>query len=94
MDSGIQLTQIVVLVGMVLTLTFVAALSLRSSKVRERVMLVVGYSLAIAAATYCLDPDDIFPQSSVDDLGAAIFGIAAIVTARDAKWPEGPHPSN
>jgi uncharacterized membrane protein YkvA (DUF1232 family) len=66
-------------------------LSLPQSKLREFLMPVVGWCVAIFCGIYCISPIDIVPEALlgpfglIDDLGALVAGIAAARAAMNAK---------
>ena len=87
MDKIYGIIQMMFLSGTILSLTFFVLLSLPDSKLRAFLMPIVGWTFAIFCGVYCISPVDIVPEfllgpfGLVDDVGAAIAGIAAATTA-------------
>ena len=80
--------------GSLLMLTFLVLLALPQSKLRAVVMPIVGWTVAIFCAIYCISPIDIVPEAVlgpfglIDDLAAFSTGIASAYMAYNAKKPE------
>jgi uncharacterized membrane protein YkvA (DUF1232 family) len=91
MEKLFAVMQMMLLCGTVLVVTFVVLLSLPQSKLREFLMPVVGWCVAIFCGIYCISPIDIVPEALlgpfglIDDLGALVAGIAAARAAMNAK---------
>ena len=77
--------------GTILAVTFAILLSLPQSKLREVLMPIVGWCVAIFCAFYCISPIDCIPEAFfgpfgfVDDIGALVAGISAARSAMNAK---------
>lgn len=69
--------------GTILVVTFAILLSLPESKLRDFLMPIIGWCVAIFCGIYCISPIDLVPEALlepfglVDDLGALVTGIAA-----------------
>ena len=69
--------------GTILAVTFAVLLSLPESKMRDFLMPIIGWIVAIFCGIYCISPIDIVPEAVlgpfglIDDLGALVTGIAA-----------------
>lgn len=94
MQSLFGLMQTIVLCGTVLVVAFFGLLSLPQSKLRAFLLPIVGWSVAILCAVYCISPVDIVPEALlgpfglVDDLGAVVAGITAVRSAMKASKEE------
>lgn len=90
MQSLFSIIQTMLLCGTLLAATFAVLLSLPNSKLRDFLMPIVGWCMAIFCGVYCISPIDIVPEAVlgpfglIDDLGALVAGIAA---ARMAMKP-------
>jgi len=80
--------------GTVLVVALGVLLALPQCKLREVLLPIVGWGIAILCAIYCISPVDIVPEAVlgpfglVDDVGALIAGIAAARTAMKARKGE------
>ena len=87
MQSIYGIIQSMFLCGTILAVTFAVLLSLPESKLRDFMLPIVGWCVAIFCGIYCISPIDIVPEALlgplglVDDLGALVTGIAAARTA-------------
>ncbi|MCX7392571.1 MAG: DUF1232 domain-containing protein [Planctomycetales bacterium] len=90
MQSLFSIIQTMLLCGTLLAVTFVVLLSLPKSRLREFLMPIIGWCVAIFCGVYCISPIDVVPEAVlgpfglIDDLGALVTGIAA---ARMAMKP-------
>ncbi len=81
--------------GTILAATFAILLSLPESKLRDFLMPIIGWCVAIFCGIYCLSPIDIVPEAVlgpfglIDDLGALVTGIAAARMAMKQAKEEG-----
>jgi uncharacterized membrane protein YkvA (DUF1232 family) len=77
--------------GTLLTLAFVVLLAMPQSKLRAFLLPIVGWMFAIFCGLYCISPVDIVPEALlgpfglVDDIGAAVVGIASGIAAHNAS---------
>ena len=92
MNQFFQILQLLLLLcGTVLGIVFVILLALPQSKLRDVLMPIVGWTMALFCGAYCLSPFDICPEAFlgpfglVDDVGALVTGIAAARTAMAAS---------
>ena len=66
-------------------------ISLPKSKMREFLMPIIGWCVAIFCGIYCISPVDILPEvllgpfGLVDDIGAVVAGISAAHAAMNPK---------
>jgi uncharacterized membrane protein YkvA (DUF1232 family) len=73
--------------GTILAVTFVILLSLPNSKLRDFMLPIASWCVAIFCGIYCISPIDIIPEALtgpfglIDDIGALVAGIAAARTA-------------
>jgi|SRR5208337_3674298 uncharacterized membrane protein YkvA (DUF1232 family) len=94
MGSFFGMIQTLLLCGTVLTVAFVVLLSLPQCKLREFLLPIIGWGIAILCAIYCISPVDILPEAFlgpfglIDDVGALVAGIAAARTAMKASKGE------
>lgn len=83
MSSFFGTIQLMLFCGTALTVTFGVLLSMPNSKLREFLMPIVGWGVAIFCGIYCISPIDIVPEALlgpfglIDDIGAVVGGIAA-----------------
>ena len=83
MPSLFGIIQLMLVCGTILAATFALLLSLPQSKLRDFLMPVIGWCVAIFCGIYCISPIDIVPEAVlgpfglIDDLGALVTGIAA-----------------
>jgi uncharacterized membrane protein YkvA (DUF1232 family) len=83
MQSLFGIIQLMFVCGTILAATFAVLLSLPESKLRDFLMPIIGWCVAIFCGIYCLSPIDIVPEALlgpiglIDDLGALVTGIAA-----------------
>jgi uncharacterized membrane protein YkvA (DUF1232 family) len=90
MGSFFSVIQTLILVGGLLGGLFLVLLSMPESKLREAMMPVVCWCLAIACGVYVISPLDIVPEAFfgpfglIDDIGAVVAGIAATRAAINA----------
>jgi len=91
MESLLQIIQITIVCGTVLGVSFVALLAMPQSKLREFLLPIVGWLVAIFCGVYCISPVDIFPEAMfgplgyIEDIGALVTGVTA---ARMAMNPQ------
>jgi uncharacterized membrane protein YkvA (DUF1232 family) len=91
MDRLLQMMQSLMFCGTALVTVFVVLLALPQSKLREVLMPIVGWAVAIFCGFYCVSPVDVVPEALlgpfglVDDLGALALGISAAIAARKAS---------
>lgn len=90
MSSVLTTIQLLIVVGGILVLAFLALLAIPNSELRKALMPIVGWAMAIFCAVYCISPVDVMPEALlgpfglVDDLGALIVGFSAAKAARKA----------
>jgi len=78
-------------VGGGLMLAFLVCMSLPHSKLREVLMPVIGFGVALFCGAYVLSPVDIIPEAFtgpfglIDDAGAVVLGIASARAAINAR---------
>jgi uncharacterized membrane protein YkvA (DUF1232 family) len=77
-------------VGGGLLLAFLICVSLPQSKLREVLMPVIGWGLALFCGVYVISPLDIIPDvipvaGWIDDAGAIAVGIGSALAALNAK---------
>ena len=83
MQSLLFMISTMLVCGTILAATFAVLLSLPKSKLRDFLMPVIGWIVAIFCGIYCISPIDIVPEAVlgpfglIDDLGALVTGIAA-----------------
>jgi len=83
MQSLFGIIQVMFVCGTILAVTFAVLLSLPESKLRDFLMPILGWCVAIFCGIYCISPIDIVPEAVlgpfglIDDLGALVTGIAA-----------------
>ena len=83
MSSFFGTIQLMLFCGTLLAVAFGVLLSMPNSKLREFLMPIVGWSVAIFCGIYCISPIDIVPEALlgpfglIDDIGAVVGGIAA-----------------
>lgn len=69
--------------GCLLSIVFIAAVSLPQSRLREFLLPIVGWGFALFCGAYVLMPVDLVPEliagpfGLIDDAGAAVAGIMA-----------------
>ncbi len=91
MSHLFQVLQLLLICGTILGIVFVILLAWPQSKLRDVLMPIVGWVLAIFCGVYCLSPLDVLPEAFlgpfglVDDLGALVAGIVAARTAITAS---------
>ena len=91
MDKIYHIIEMFVLSGTVLAVTFAVLISLPKSKMREFLMPIIGWCVAIFCGIYCISPIDILPEvllgpfGLVDDIGAVVAGISAAHAAMNPK---------
>ena len=91
MDKIYHIIEMFVLSGTVLAVTFAVLISLPKSKMREFLMPIIGWCVAIFCGIYCISPVDILPEvllgpfGLVDDIGAVVAGISAAHAAMNPK---------
>lgn len=79
------------LCGTVTTIAFMVLLAMPNSKLRQFLLPIVGWCVAILCGIYCISPIDILPEAFlgpfglVDDVGAIVAGVAAVKTAMSAS---------
>ncbi len=70
--------------GTFLAVTIAILLSLPQSKLREFLLPIIGWCVAVFCAFYCISPFDFLPEcilgpvGLIDDLGALVTGIASV----------------
>lgn len=90
MSSVLTLVQFAIGCGSLLAVVFLILLALPQSRLRVFLMPIVGWSLAIFCAFYCISPVDLVPEAFlgpfglIDDVVALSGGIAAAMAAREA----------
>lgn len=83
MQSLLFMISTMLVCGTILAATFAVLLSLPQSKLRDFLMPIIGWIVAIFCGIYCISPIDIVPEAVlgpfglIDDLGALVTGIAA-----------------
>ena len=83
MQSLLGIIQLMFVCGTILAATFAVLLSLPESKLRDFLMPIIGWCVAIFCGIYCISPIDIVteaifgPFGLIDDLGALVTGITA-----------------
>ncbi len=83
MQSLLFMISTMLVCGTILAATFAVLLSLPQSKLRDFLMPIIGWCVAIFCGIYCISPIDIVPEAVlgpfglIDDLGALVTGIAA-----------------
>ena len=91
MDKIYHIIEMFVLSGTVLAVTFAVLISLPKSKMREFLMPIIGWCVAIFCGIYCISPIDILPEvllgpfGLIDDIGAVVAGISAAHAAMNPK---------
>jgi uncharacterized membrane protein YkvA (DUF1232 family) len=90
MDPGSYLAQLVLLVGIVLIVGFAVVLAFPWGKIRQGIFVLIGCGCVVCSIIYLIAPNDIAPDSLIDDLFALTSGIAALVAAIDAGSPDDP----
>lgn len=91
MSSLFELIKWMLGCGTLLTIAFVVLLSLPKSELRKFLMPIVGWAMAIFCGAYVISPVDGVPEAVlgpfglVDDLVAAMVGIASARAAMNAK---------
>lgn len=86
----LELIRTLVYVGGGLMLAFLVCISLPQSKLREVLMPVVGFAVAVFCGAYVLSPVDVIPEAIagpfglIDDAGALVLGIASARAAMNA----------
>jgi len=91
MQSLLQIIQLMVVCGTILAISFVALLAMPSCKLREVMMPIVGWCVAIFCAAYAISPVDIVPEAVfgpfgyIEDIGALVTGVIAARTAMNPK---------
>lgn len=91
MDRLVQIVQLLLLCGTILTTVFVVLLAWPQSKLRDVLMPIIGWAVAIFCGVYCISPVDVVPEALlgpfglVDDLGAVVLGISAAISARKSS---------
>ena len=94
--SFFTLLAILALFGTALAITMMILMNMPHSPLRDLCVQIVGWVFAIFCAIYCISPIDILPEAFlgpfglVDDVGAAVVGIASAVAA----WRAGKARSN
>ena len=95
MQSLLGIIQLMFVCGTILAATFAVLLSLPESKLRDFLMPIIGWCVAIFCGIYCISPIDIVPEAIlgpfglIDDLGALVSGIAAARMAMKKAKEEG-----
>jgi len=90
MQSLLQIIQLTLVCGTILVISFVALLAMPQCKLREVLMPIVGWCVAIFCAVYAISPVDIVPEAVfgpfgyIEDIGALVTGVVA---ARSAMKP-------
>jgi len=83
MGSLFGTIQLIIFCGTMLGVTFAVLLSLPESKLRDFLIPIFGWSVAIFLGLYCISPIDIVPEALlgpiglIDDVAALATGIAA-----------------
>jgi len=83
MGSILGIIQLIIFCGTMLGVTFAVLLSLPESKLRDFLIPIFGWCVAIFLGLYCISPIDIVPEALlgpiglIDDVGAFVTGIAA-----------------
>jgi len=83
MQSFMQIIQLTLVCGTVLGVCFVALLAMPQSKLRDFLLPIAGWCVAIFCAVYTISPIDVIPEAVfgpfgyIEDLAAAATGIAA-----------------
>lgn len=92
MQSIFGTIQTLILCATILAIAFAVLLSMPQSKLRNFLLPIVGWVVAIFCGIYAISPVDIVPEAMlgpfglIDDIGAVVAGIAAARTAM--KSPE------
>ncbi len=95
MQSLFGIIQLMFVCGTILAATFAVLLSLPQSRLRDFLMPIIGWCVAIFCGIYCISPIDIVPEALlgpfglIDDLGALVTGIAAARMAMKKPKEEG-----
>ena len=83
MQSLYGIIQTMLMCGTILAICFVVLLAMPQCKLREFLMPIVGWCVAIFCGFYCISPIDVFPEvvfgplGYIEDIGALATGIAA-----------------
>lgn len=91
MQSFFGVIQTLMLCGTLLAVAFVVLLALPKSELRSFLMPIVGWAMAVFCGIYAISPIDVVPEALlgpfglVDDVAAAVTGIAAARMAMKAK---------
>jgi uncharacterized membrane protein YkvA (DUF1232 family) len=85
-----DLLKLIVFCGTLVLITFLILLALPKSRLRSLMVEIFGWGTAAAAAVYVISPIDFIPDfipviGWVDDIGAAVGGIAAAMSAMSAR---------
>jgi uncharacterized membrane protein YkvA (DUF1232 family) len=87
MQTILGTIQVLVFCGTVLAIGFAVLLSMPQSKLRNFLLPIFGWMVAIFCGIYAISPVDIVPEALlgtfglIDDIGAVVAGIAAARTA-------------
>lgn len=83
MQSLFDTIEMMLTCGTILAVSFFVLLSIPQCKLREFLLPVVGWCVAIFCGIYCISPVDLLPEvvlgpfGYLEDIGAAVTGIAA-----------------
>lgn len=91
MDKFFATIQLLMTCGAVLLLAMMILISMPKSKLREFLMPIVGWSMALFCGAYVISPVDVVPEvffgpfGLVDDAVAAVAGFASARLAMNSK---------
>ncbi|MDB5346003.1 MAG: hypothetical protein JWP89_4380 [Schlesneria sp.] len=83
MQSLFDTMEMMLTCGTILAVSFIVLLSIPQCKLREFLLPIVGWCVAIFCGIYCISPVDLLPEVVLgpfgyfEDIGAAVTGIAA-----------------
>jgi hypothetical protein len=86
----LDLFKLIVICGTLLLCTFLVLLALPKSRLRSFMLEIFGWGIAGLSAVYVISPIDLIPDfipviGWIDDVGAAVGGVTAAMTAISAR---------